>query len=211
MFILKVLNLITYTKYSKFVAVSQLNCFLKKNKIKTSERPPSGQHLKLLLGNNWRQKHFQRQILTISDTPLICVSIQNSLCLGYWSCCSWDRVEYETQVKQQHGFKILLLAFTCWASILLVVFPLLPSDGSFINQSSQSTSLNTHRENPEVHYCLATVKGCSNTSQNCICLRTAMKSLNWMAQDCKAEESIGLLTSDKDSVPCLHKDHTPCW
>lgn len=200
------LNLITYTEHSKFVAVSQL---LSEEKIKNLVR-----HF-ILDGTSLLQ---QLKIKAFSETdisyfwhswlPLSVFQFKTFSALpGHWSCCSWGQGR---KVKQQHGFKILRLAFTGWASILLVVFPLLPSDGSFKNQSNQSTLLSTHVDNPEEHYCLATVKGCFNTSQNCICLRTTMKSLNWMAQDYKAEESIGLLTSDKDSVSYLHEDHTLC-
>lgn len=58
------LNLITYTKYSKFVAVSQL--LSEEKNQNSSETPPSGQHLTCATTED---KSIFRDILTISDTP----------------------------------------------------------------------------------------------------------------------------------------------
>lgn len=147
-------------------------------------------------------------------TSLTCLSIQNSLYLTRPLKLLFVGTGQSRKLKSNSSmdskFYDWLSQLQFWASILLSVFPLLLSDGSFINQFNQSTFLSTHVENPEVHHCLATVTGCFNISQNGICLRTAMKSLNTMAQDYKAEEAIGLLTSDKDSVSYLHEDHALC-
>lgn len=64
-----------------------------------------------------------------------------------------DRVEQETWVKQQNRFKIWQLAFTGGASVLLV-FPLVPSDGSFINQFNQSTLLNNFLHEHNFYICM---------------------------------------------------------